>query len=491
MACGKMTQDNIDLIKASEVKGGRVAPSNVPHLFRYNSDVNKHNDARITNHEEEEVTVDANDQIISRNIPDEMEKKCLNEIKEKRYQDTRGLPSKLRLKLGIKYVITTNLDVSDGLVNGTIGELKYIVYNQGKPAILFFDFNCGSERKVGMKAISKLSNEERDENSSNDWVPIKMKKERLQILKVSLSREQFPIVPAEAQTIHKAQGQTYDGACVAIAGNSRQMNYVATSRVKSPESLYIQGDFKPTKPPAPNDSTMRFLKELQANRNLKIPFNNLEELKGPVIAHHKVKSFHEAQPHIAKDKWYQGVDLLILSGTKTLKSDECSLPNFSLKHHSECLGNRNSFGLLIFAKTTLNVEIEKKIIRKSKPNNKNPYRSEVIILKLNESYVITGYKSTATLDSIAVKQIEEAMTFTPGRKLLIGDFDSNWTEKDSLSQLMGKYGLQNKLQHQTAVIFANFNEISSAEYVSFISNYPPIFSKLLPNEESDAQLDID
>ncbi|XP_055324038.1 ATP-dependent DNA helicase pif1-like [Sitodiplosis mosellana] len=491
MAHGTMTDANIALIKSSE---GREAPADATYLFRYNADVDKHNNAKIANHREIGVDVYSTDQVISRNVSEETKRTLLEEIRRKKYQETRGLPSKLSLKTGIKYVITTNLDVSDGLVNGSVGELKHILYNNQEPpmpAVLFLDFNCGSQRNVGNKAKTQLSNEERNEIGSNDWVPIRMKQVKMQHSKVSINREQFPLYPAEGQTIHKAQGQTYDGACVAVAGTSRQMKYVAMSRVRKSDDLSIQGDFKAPEPPSPNDPTMRFLEELKSNRNLEISFNSLEQKSGPVVAFHNVNSFLAAQPHIAYDKWYERVDLLILSETKTMKSDKSSLslPYFKLIHHSECLGDRNSFGVLIFAKDTINVEITQNIIRKTNKKNSKPHRSEVIVLKLDDYYVMTGYKSPSTLDSIFVNQIEIAIKETSGKRLLIGDFDNNWTEKDSLAQLMEKCGLQNKLPVQSTVAFANFTEISSGEYVSYISDYAPVFCELLPNV--DEQMDID
>ncbi|GFX42885.1 ATP-dependent DNA helicase [Trichonephila clavipes] len=42
--------------------------------------------------------------------------------------ESGGLPYSLKLAVGYPYMITMNLDVEDGLVNGAIGTLKYIEY---------------------------------------------------------------------------------------------------------------------------------------------------------------------------------------------------------------------------------------------------------------------------------------------------------------------------------------------------------------------------
>jgi hypothetical protein len=38
-------------------------------------------------------------------------------------KDFNGLPTKLELKIGIKYMVTLNINVEDGLVNGNCGIL--------------------------------------------------------------------------------------------------------------------------------------------------------------------------------------------------------------------------------------------------------------------------------------------------------------------------------------------------------------------------------
>lgn len=108
VAIGGMTNANVDLMKTREVKEGEIIPEEAIYLFRYNVAVDKRNDERITNHEGNEVRVNAID-----DIKGDIEEGILNELKTKRYPDTRGLPSTLRLKIGIKYMITSNIDTED------------------------------------------------------------------------------------------------------------------------------------------------------------------------------------------------------------------------------------------------------------------------------------------------------------------------------------------------------------------------------------------
>lgn len=63
-------------------------------------------------------------------------------------------------------------------------------------------------------------------------------------------RKQFPLSPAEALTIHKSQGSTYESVCVNVKKHlTRQLLYVALSRVTSLSKLFIIGSFKAPLPP--------------------------------------------------------------------------------------------------------------------------------------------------------------------------------------------------------------------------------------------------
>jgi ATP-dependent exoDNAse (exonuclease V) alpha subunit len=59
---------------------------------------------------------------------------------------------------------------------------------------------------------------------------------------LSVKREQFPVVVAEALTIHKSQGSTYTKAALEVLGKrqiSRSLKYVACSRATSASGLFI------------------------------------------------------------------------------------------------------------------------------------------------------------------------------------------------------------------------------------------------------------
>ena len=172
----------------------------------------------------------------------------------------------LPLKVGCKYMIVLNQDVSDGLTNGTTGILKnYVPKAEGfrsdpaseliDPKRLYFDF---LEDDIGQKVRDNQDNEPfyKDDRMYNNkevgvdkkWTLMKFDetviKEEEELKKdFHVVRIQFQIIPCEALTIHKSQGQTYKSVAICIDQNLTQtLLYVAMSRVTTLNGLYFFSD---------------------------------------------------------------------------------------------------------------------------------------------------------------------------------------------------------------------------------------------------------
>ena len=164
------------------------------------------------------------------------------------------------LKCGIKYMIFTNMDVSDGLVNGTTGTLKkFDTYKDTcddriRAQVLWFDFG---DNEVGQSMRNK--NKQLYENKRiakepvpANWTPFFPSTTNIKVragTKWSIDRVQFAVDVAEAITIDKAQGQTYDKVAFDLNQTNKRGNntltrahlYVALSRVRRLEDLYLFG----------------------------------------------------------------------------------------------------------------------------------------------------------------------------------------------------------------------------------------------------------
>lgn len=136
----------------------------------------------------------------------------------------------IRLKIGSQVMCTINLDQENGIINGSQG--KVIGFNSHhEPIVQFFYKNT-------IRSISqhKWLN---DTYETNGII-------------------QIPLILSWAITIHKSQGITLEYANINIGSNIFEcgQSYVALSRVKSLEGLYIQGlDFTKIKS---NPKVIRF-----------------------------------------------------------------------------------------------------------------------------------------------------------------------------------------------------------------------------------------
>ncbi|CEP15476.1 hypothetical protein, partial, partial [Parasitella parasitica] len=116
-------------------------------------------------------------------------------------------------------MLIQNLNVSLGWVNGTIATIFEI-----------------DEDNIGLKKYD--DNNDTDENEQLYWI----QRISRQVAGTSYARTQFPILPAFASTIHKAQSATID--CVGIFLDNMLTHgqlYVAMSRVKKASDLHFFG----------------------------------------------------------------------------------------------------------------------------------------------------------------------------------------------------------------------------------------------------------
>ena len=118
-------------------------------------------------------------------------------------QKTGNLRKVLHVKVGTRVMLTTNIDVSDGLTNGAVGTVKYVITEEitkrVKAILVEFD-----NTDVGQEAKSKSLYK----HINSKAVPIF----KIQAIfpvngKTSFqaSQTQFPLVLAWAITIHKCQ----------------------------------------------------------------------------------------------------------------------------------------------------------------------------------------------------------------------------------------------------------------------------------------------
>ncbi|XP_074596436.1 uncharacterized protein LOC141851589 [Brevipalpus obovatus] len=144
-----------------------------------------------------------------------------------------GLHKTVNLSVGSRVMLRTNVWVTGGLVNGSLGTVRHIIYgpDERPPALpLFilveFDNYRGPYLYENTFPIVPIT---------RSWI----KKE------VTCSRRQYPLSLAYAVTIHKSQGLTLNKIKVDIGKreSSLGLTYVALSRVRSLNDIILSASY--------------------------------------------------------------------------------------------------------------------------------------------------------------------------------------------------------------------------------------------------------
>ena len=166
----------------------------------------------------------------------------------------------VQLKEGVQYMLFQNIDLSDGLCNGSSGVLRRIEKVRDtdddvvRAHFVWIEF---SDANVGVKLRTKFAHIYANKRKEgivipDSWTPLFPTKASYRAkasCKWTVERVQLPIEIAEAITIDKSQGQTYARVAFELAQNNRAGYncltrahlYVAWSRVRRLEDLFLFG----------------------------------------------------------------------------------------------------------------------------------------------------------------------------------------------------------------------------------------------------------
>ena len=147
--------------------------------------------------------------------------------------DAGGLYPTIHLAKGARVMLTTNLWQQVGLCNGAAGTVHEFIYVEGQsPPNLPIAVLVNFDDYIGPIFLQHQPK----------CIPIPPITSEWQSTKGHHSRQQIPLLPRHAITIHKSQGQTLQKAVIDIgkAELSAGCTFVALSRVKSLEDILIQ-----------------------------------------------------------------------------------------------------------------------------------------------------------------------------------------------------------------------------------------------------------
>ena len=131
-----------------------IYPDDVLHTFAENVLVRHHNDAMIQQFDSPMVSTDVIDQL-PKGVT--LFDKNLVSLSVRKPTDTGNISSQLVLKIGARVKLINNINISDRLINGQIGLVKYSKSVAGKitKINLSFDDNPAGIRAVSCDTINK------------------------------------------------------------------------------------------------------------------------------------------------------------------------------------------------------------------------------------------------------------------------------------------------------------------------------------------------
>ncbi|XP_026084957.1 uncharacterized protein LOC113060278 [Carassius auratus] len=332
------------------VKKPEDCPRDALHIFATNKEVDKYNTEIVQALFTDIITIDAEDY---RKDPRTGRMKRLNKPVTGKKDD---LLDTMQVAVGVRVMVTRNLDVEDGIVNGCFGTIANIVTNtkDGITTVQMLGLQLDNPN-AGQKHRKKVRGEE------DVLVYIEKSEESL---RKGAVRRQFPIKLAYACTAHKVQGMTMHSAVVSLKKIFEPgMAYVALSRTTSLQGLHIT-DFDDKKIYADPEITTSLQSMRRARVEEIMPLlqhvrENRQEQTLTII-HHNTEGLASHMEDIRCHHELQLSDVLCLTETHLTGSSTSDLQlegynlftrnrHVSYSTHQE-LGRKNGGGVAIYCK---------------------------------------------------------------------------------------------------------------------------------------------
>ncbi|KAK3098765.1 hypothetical protein FSP39_022868 [Pinctada imbricata] len=257
---GKQTESDITTLKSLEQN--LSVPNDALSIFLTNELKDMYNNKQLDQLSSKVYTIKAKD------TKRDLHSGCIAvNITSTNPHETGGLASEIQVALMAKYMLTKNVDISDGLVNGATGIIMKLDIPEKNPlqGTLYVKFD---DPKVGKNA--------RKQSRHLNLVPIRPISVIFALTEkssaIQVERTQFPGTLAWGITVHKSQGSTFEqmvGDMTTTGGKTNTMPgqiYTMLSRAKSMKGLRLCS-FDPDKIKI-NSSALSEMERLQSNKQL-------------------------------------------------------------------------------------------------------------------------------------------------------------------------------------------------------------------------------
>jgi hypothetical protein len=363
MAFGDMQPEDIKLLKSREISVLKeVIPPNAIYLFADRNSVKGFNEKKLNSMTTEQCMCLAFDRVLGTgNVAQRA--RMLEEAQDILEDKATQMQYLLNLRIEAKYMVTVNINVPDGLANGSSGVLKKITYStdlSNKTALrLWIEFDSPD---VGVLARITYASTMKSLKIPQSWTPLDRHSTIIKKAKntpLQVQRYQFPIVPAEAITIHKSQGLTFEYVVLCLKPSyqknlDRQSLYVGCSRATKASGLFLDGDFKaPSKMDSGCNIVINEMQRMKKISPLSFNIKFLQDIKTSElkIVFHNVQSYQKHRLDVLCDQFYTQADILLFVEVGDVSKEHLKIPGFYLC--SSAFRRKKCRGYLCFVKESL------------------------------------------------------------------------------------------------------------------------------------------
>ncbi|KAG5666228.1 hypothetical protein PVAND_017803 [Polypedilum vanderplanki] len=161
---------------------------------------------------------------------------------------------------------------------------------------------------------------------------------------------------AEAITIHKSQGRSESKIVIDVRNPSKTRNhmdrqkwYVALSRARSLNGLYILGTFKPPSEIKPNDEVNAEMNRLRQNPLVpKYQFLRIVPEYVIQITSHNTQSIRKHITTIVSDQVFSNSHIITLQESWAVDNENYNIPDFEEISRNRLMGRPRAFGTINF-----------------------------------------------------------------------------------------------------------------------------------------------
>ena len=350
----------------------REGPPDVLHVYATNKEVNNYNIDMLKS-----VCSDYREILAKDFKKDKTTGKLTKIAKPSSSGDADSLHASLLLAEGARVMLTRNVDVSDGLVNGATGTVT-----------TFTSTTCNKQTAkdyAEIKAIEvKFDNGRVGKKTGKEYVDgnrVCIERIEEEMRKSGITRHQFPLKLAWACTAHKVQGMTTDKVVVNLDNIfSPGQAYVALSRVTSKKGLYIEvSNEKEIETKIYADKEVgNAIQSMPSLFNSSTEGSCLQSAKHIEIISFNAQSLRQNIQEIRADARFYSVDVFCITETWLKKEDSASayhLNGFTCYHRSrkDCyeatsdqmskLRKSRGGGVAMYIRTGMSIEIERFPVR--------------------------------------------------------------------------------------------------------------------------------